>query len=160
MFIGSNRGTDYSAKHVSLTVDDPEYWAFSWAEMGLYDDVANVKAIKEETDAEKVFYLGYSQGTVQMFYGLAHREEDFYADNLHKVLLFAPCTICPEDGPESKWEDTLYSFPSVGVYDLYGPNFFPDEYSTVCTELGAESCSYASCYTCQGVAVQSESHWW
>ena len=160
VFVGSNRGTDYSAKHVSLTIDDPEYWAFSWAEMGLYDDVANVKAIKEETDAEKVFYLGYSQGTVQMFYGLAHREEDFYADNLHKVLLFAPCTICPEDGPESKWEDTLFSFPSVGVYDLYGPNFYPDEYDTVCTELGPESCSYASCDSCQGVSVQSESHWW
>jgi hypothetical protein len=29
-----------------LTVDDPEYWDFSWAEMGLYDDVDNIKAIK------------------------------------------------------------------------------------------------------------------
>ena len=48
--------------------------------MGRYDDVALIKAIKERSAAEKVFYLGYSQGTTQMFYGLTTElEEDFYA---------------------------------------------------------------------------------
>jgi len=40
--------------------------------MGLYDDTANIKMMKEVSGAEKVFYLGYSQGTIQMFYSLAH----------------------------------------------------------------------------------------
>ena len=89
-------------------MDQPEFWAWSWAEMGIYDDVANIKAIKEHSGAEKVFYLGWSQGTVQMFYALAHREEDDLVDNLYKFLAFAPCTICPVNGPESYWDETLF----------------------------------------------------
>ena len=62
VWIGSNRGTDYCQEHTSLTVDDPEFWAWSWAEMGIYDDVANILKIKELSGADKVFYIGYSQG--------------------------------------------------------------------------------------------------
>jgi len=72
--------------------------------MGIYDDVANIKTIKELSGAEKVFYLGYSQGTVQMFYALAHREEEFFKDSLHKFVALAPCTICPESAYYSYWE--------------------------------------------------------
>ena len=127
--------------------------------MGALDDVANIKAIKEQSGAEKIFYIGYSQGTVQMFYGLAKHEEDFFADNLYKFVAFAPCTICPEDGPESKWEDTLFSFPSIGVYDLYGPHWDRD-HTTICNQLGQQACDYATCDWCQPMSVQSESHWW
>mmetsp|Transcript_25766 Transcript_25766/g.32070 ORF Transcript_25766/g.32070 Transcript_25766/m.32070 type:complete len:117 (+) Transcript_25766:252-602(+) len=94
-----------------------------------------------------------------MFYGLAHREEDFYKDNLYKFLAFAPCTICPPDGPESYYEDTLYSIPSVGVHDLYGPHW-PRDFAKICSELGREACLYADCVTCKPVAVQAETHWW
>ena len=95
VWIGNNRGTDYSQEHVSLTTMDPEFWAFSWAEMGIYDDVANIKKMKEVSGADKVFYIGYSQGTIQMFYALAHKnlEEEFFADSLHKFVAFAPCTV-------------------------------------------------------------------
>ena len=64
VWVGNNRGTEYSQVHDKYTVDDKEFWAWSWAEMGIYDDVANIKAIKEHSGAEKVFYLGWSQGTV------------------------------------------------------------------------------------------------
>ena len=94
-----------------------------------------------------------------MFYGLAHREEEFFADALHKVVLLAPCTICPEAGPESYYEDTLFKFPSIGVYDLYGPHW-PRDFLKVCLDLGQEACAYADCVTCKPVSVQSESHWW
>lgn len=70
VYMASNRGTKYCQEHETLAVDDPDFWAFSWAEMGLGDDVANVKMIKERT-GKKVSYVGVSQGTVQMFYGLA-----------------------------------------------------------------------------------------
>ena len=61
--------------------------------MGLYDDTANIRMIKEKTGASKVFYIGYSQGTIQINYGLAHRESEFYADSLYKVVELAPCFI-------------------------------------------------------------------
>ena len=75
VWIGNNRGTEYSWDHETLSSkDDNEYWMFTWAEMGLYDDIANITMIKQQTGVDKVFYIGYSQGTIQMFYGLAHLE--------------------------------------------------------------------------------------
>ena len=74
-------------------VDEKEYWDFSWAEMGLYDDTANIRKMKEVTGEEKVFYIGYSQGTSQMFYALAHLEDSFFAEHLYKALMFAPCLL-------------------------------------------------------------------
>ena len=93
-----------------------------------------------------------------MFYALAHLEEDFLVDNLHKFVAFAPCTICPPDGDESYYMDSLYAYPTVGVYDLYGPNW-EAEYATVCDQLGDDACDYGNCDDCQPMAVQSETHW-
>ena len=61
--------------------------------MGLYDDKANIEMIKKEAKQDKIYYIGYSQGTVQMFYGLSHIEESFLQDNLIKFIALAPCSI-------------------------------------------------------------------
>lgn len=61
VFIANNRGTVYSQKHVKYdAASDGEYWEYTWADMGLYDDTANITAIKQLTGAQKVFYIGYS----------------------------------------------------------------------------------------------------
>ena len=143
VWIGNNRGTNYSQERTDdLKPTDEAYWNWSWAAMGIYDDVANIKAIKQQSGAEKVFYLGYSQGTVQMFYALAHLEDSFFVDNLYKFLAFAPCTISPKDGPESYWLDNLYDFQSIGVYGLYGDSARWDEdKAKICSQLSEEACS-------------------
>ena len=51
-------------------------------------------------------------------------------------------------------------FPEIGVHDLYGPNYFPKEHATICSELGVQACLYGSRYWFQPMAVQSEIHWW
>ena len=110
IWIGNNRGTNYSQRRTDgLTPEDKEFWDWSWSEMGLLDDKANIEAIKAQTGAEKIFYLGYSQGTVQMFYALAH-DDDWFSENLYKFLAFAPCTTCPADGTENYWLGNLYKF--------------------------------------------------
>jgi len=62
VFLASNRGTDYCRGHTSLdAAADPEYWNFSWAEMGLYDDKANIElAVSLNANFDKAFYIGYS----------------------------------------------------------------------------------------------------
>jgi len=69
--------------HKTLSKNDKAFWAWSWAEFGLYDDLSNILMMKKQSGADKVYYIGYSQGTTQMFYGLAHREDDF-VDHLAK----------------------------------------------------------------------------
>ena len=92
VWIGNNRGTKYSREHETLSaVDDNDYWMYTWADMGLYDDVANISMIRQRAGVDKMFYVGYSQGTIQMFYGLAHLESQFHAETLHKVVQLAPC---------------------------------------------------------------------
>ena len=126
VWIGSNRGTEYSRGHTSLAGGDPRYWAFSWAEMGIYDDVANIKKVKEVSGARKVFYIGYSQGTTQMFYALAHKnlEEEFFADSLHKFVALAPCTVSAQDVDGEDWYyDNLYKYRDAGIHSIGGPDW-------------------------------------
>lgn len=59
--------------------------------MGLYDDVANAKLIKKTADVDKIIYIGYSQGSIQMHYSLANLEDTFWEDSLYKVISLAPC---------------------------------------------------------------------
>jgi len=93
VWIGNNRGTMYSWGHKTLSVEDSAYWDWTWADMGMYDDKANIDAIKSATGEDKIFYIGYSQGTGQMHYGLSHDDEGYYGKNLHKVVHLAPCFV-------------------------------------------------------------------
>jgi len=74
VWIGNNRGTEYSQNHTTYDAAGAtaeEYWNFSWADMS-NDDKANIMAIQGITSEEKIHYIGYSQGTIQMHYALAH----------------------------------------------------------------------------------------
>ena len=61
VWMGNNRGTEYSrGNNLGLTTKDEKFWAFTYEEMGKYDDPANIKKIKEVTGKDKIFYMGYS----------------------------------------------------------------------------------------------------
>ena len=60
-----------------------------------------------------------------MFYGLAHREDDFFGDNLHKVIQLAPCyagepSICFDTECVTKTRDLA---AENGIYSTFGPNW-------------------------------------
>ena len=118
VWMGNNRGTEYSRGHTnsSMTIDTREFWAFSYEEMGLYDDTANIKKIKDETKEDKIFYIGYSQGTIQMFYGLIKKGKDI-SDSLHSYVALAPCTVAGDSGAsEEDFGSTLFKLDGMGIY--------------------------------------------
>ena len=47
VWLGNNRGVNDYSSHESLTVNDPEYWDFSFAEMGTFDVPAMINYITE-----------------------------------------------------------------------------------------------------------------
>ena len=47
VWMASNRGTKYCQEHETLDISSAEYWDFSWVEMGKYDDISNIKYVKE-----------------------------------------------------------------------------------------------------------------
>jgi len=60
VWLGNNRGTVFSYRHVNLTVHDKEYWNFSFNEMARYDVPTNVDFVLQKTGVEKITYLGHS----------------------------------------------------------------------------------------------------
>ena len=60
IWVTNSRGTVYSNEHVNLTVNDKEYWDFTYHEMGKYDVPANLQYIFNVTGANQVVYFGHS----------------------------------------------------------------------------------------------------
>ena len=158
--MGNNRGTEYSQVHETLTVDDDEFWMYDWAEMGQYDTVANVSKVKELTNMDKILYLGYSQGTTQMFYGLSKFEEDFYADSLLKFAAFAPCIRFDNFADEKIWEHSVFKYEGMGIYHEGGA-YQLENLKKICTHMPLHShCQHAARWIiAQPSSVQSSLHY-
>ena len=61
VWLGNNRGTNYSMSHKTLDPSkDPEYWNFTWEDMGKYDLPAMIDKIKDHSGSSKIFYIGKS----------------------------------------------------------------------------------------------------
>jgi len=59
--------------------------------MGQYDIPAVLEHIVQTTGNEKISYVGHSQGTTQMFYGLAEYQ-DYYKTRLNLFVALGPVT--------------------------------------------------------------------
>jgi lysosomal acid lipase/cholesteryl ester hydrolase len=76
VWLGNQRGTKYSLGHTSLNEKrDKAYWEFSWTEMGKHDAPAQVDFVRSQTASDKIAFIGHSQGTTQMFYGISDDQE-------------------------------------------------------------------------------------
>ena len=115
--------------HKTLSAkNDAAYWNFSWTDEGLYDNSANLRKIKEVSKVDKAFYIGYSIGTMQMFYGLAHREDSFFANSLYKVVQLAPCFVISNSDNLTKKSQTEIDkkMHDNGILAVFGPNWDKD----------------------------------
>ncbi|RZC66959.1 hypothetical protein C5167_010650 [Papaver somniferum] len=63
VWVGNVRGTHWSHGHVSLSVENMEFWDWSWQEMALYDLAEMIKYVHAITNS-KVLVAGHSQGTI------------------------------------------------------------------------------------------------
>ncbi len=71
VFLGNSRGNYYSRRHIRLSPKEKEFWEFSCVEMGRHDIPKMVDYALKLADAEKLCYIGHSQGTTQMFVALS-----------------------------------------------------------------------------------------
>ncbi|KAJ1668406.1 cholesterol esterase [Coemansia sp. RSA 1646] len=74
VWLGNSRGNKYSYKHLKLTPDDRRFWDFSIDEIATIDVPTTVDFILKETGAPNLTYIGFSQGTAQMFMALARNK--------------------------------------------------------------------------------------
>tara|TARA_B110000285_G_C14621085_1_gene379166 strand:+ start:75 stop:449 length:375 start_codon:yes stop_codon:yes gene_type:complete len=89
VWMGNNRGTRFSQTHTTLNKTDKAYWDFSWEEMGTKDTPAVIDYILQQTGADKINYIGHSEGTSQIMAGAALMPE-YYNSKLHLCVFYAP----------------------------------------------------------------------
>lgn len=80
VWMGNARGNVYSRKHLIYNPDGSpddrkKFWSFSWDEIGRYDLPATIDYVLNETNQEKLFYVGHSQGTTAFFVMCSERPE-------------------------------------------------------------------------------------
>lgn len=91
VWMGNARGTENSRKHKHLKPNglwQKEFWSFSWHEIGVYDMPAFIDYILEQTNHEKLTYVGFSQGTTTFFVMASMRPE--YNEKILEANLMAP----------------------------------------------------------------------
>lgn len=67
VWLSNNRGNEYGMNHTSLDPKDKKFWEWTWSEISEYDTPAIVDYVREQTQSDKVAYVGHSQGTAVMF---------------------------------------------------------------------------------------------
>ncbi|KAL0616104.1 Lipase member N, partial [Plecturocebus cupreus] len=75
VWLGNSRGNTWSRKHLKLSPQSPEYWAFSLDEMAKYDLSATINFIIEKTGQKQLYYVGHSQGTTIAFIAFSTNPE-------------------------------------------------------------------------------------
>ncbi|XP_043481797.1 uncharacterized protein LOC122510908 [Leptopilina heterotoma] len=91
VWLGNNRGNTYSQKHKTKLETSYDYWDFSWHEFGMHDLPAMIDYVLNKTGAEKLLYVGFSQGCTQLMVMGSLKPE--YNDKIEFAILFAPAVF-------------------------------------------------------------------
>jgi len=125
VWMGNTRGNQFSQGHTTLdpVKDAKEYWNFDWQEMGTKDLPASFDYVLKETNAEKLAYIGHSEGTTEMFYGLSE-DMDYFGDKVSVYIALAPVADLPNtEIPILKtlannYNTIYHAWEAFGIYQI------------------------------------------
>ena len=60
--MGNLRGNSYSRNHTVMSPSQFEFWNFTFDDMGRYDVPASLNFLTNNTDHDKIIYIGHSMG--------------------------------------------------------------------------------------------------
>ncbi len=128
VWLGNNRGNIYSKEHVKSSHSWKEmsgrFWDFSFDDMGKYDFPTMVDYVCDVAGVEQIFYVGHSQGALQLF--LKATEDVGYVNkHIRAFVGFAPAVFIhhipgafEQFIARSSFLDFLYNhkFKNLGVF--------------------------------------------
>lgn len=88
VWLGNARGNIYSRNNTRISLQHPNFWTFSWHEIGAYDLPAMIDYILGETGESGVHYVGHSQGCTVFFVMGSSRPE--YNAKINTAHMLAP----------------------------------------------------------------------
>uniref|UniRef100_A0A8C6XA06 Partial AB-hydrolase lipase domain-containing protein n=1 Tax=Naja naja TaxID=35670 RepID=A0A8C6XA06_NAJNA len=138
VWLGNSRGTSMSQRHQTFSVDQEEFWNFSFHEMAMYDLPATINFILKKTKQKQLYYVGYSQGaTIGMIKWKTFSLSLFYS-SLSPSL--SPSLFLSPTSPSPSWyfmkKLCTISFMHKLCTKLM---FFPDTYNTTNLNMVSKS---------------------
>lgn len=111
----NTRGNQYSRKHKRFHRYQPEFWNFSFHELGIYDLPAAIDYILSRSKGfEQLHYIGHSQGTTSFF--VMGSERPIYMKKIKLMQALAPVTTWYNNGNPIARTFAKYIRPlSVGI---------------------------------------------
>ena len=88
--------------------------------MGAFDVPAMLDKVTEVSESDKVSWIGYSQGTSQLFYSLAS-DEGRISDKLDRAIMLAPCLYTKPWNDAAAHSKLFGAMRHEGVYLLNDP---------------------------------------
>lgn len=88
VWLGNQRGNEYSQQHASIDEQETDFWNFSFHELGYYDLAGMIDYMLKQTNNTAIHYVGYSQGTTVLMVLLSSRPE--YQIKIKSANLMAP----------------------------------------------------------------------
>uniref|UniRef100_A0A182LZN3 Lipase n=1 Tax=Anopheles culicifacies TaxID=139723 RepID=A0A182LZN3_9DIPT len=122
VWLADMRGNRYSQRHTRLNSSSPEYWDFTWHEMGYYDLPAVIDYILQLTGARQLDYIGHSQGTTVFFVMASSRPE--YNEKIAHMYALSPA-VCLKRvrSPPVRWL-LQHVFALKDLFDAFGVQQF------------------------------------
>ncbi|XP_050684281.1 lipase 1-like [Leptidea sinapis] len=124
VWMGNARGNRHSLNHIYLNSHQPEFWNFTWHEIGIYDVPVLVDHVLEATNSKSLIYIGHSQGTTT-FYVMASMKPQ-YNEKISLMISLSSVAYCTNIKSLplrllSDFVDEFYALlMKIGVYDLFG----------------------------------------
>ncbi|XP_061491390.1 lipase member M-like isoform X2 [Rhineura floridana] len=119
VWILNNRGTTWSRRHKNLSVDQEEFWNFSFHEMGIYDIPATINFILQKTQQDGLYYIGHSQGGAIGLVAFSSMPQ--LAEKVKLFMGLAPAyTIVDTKGPLK----VILSLPEETIRHIWGKKEF------------------------------------
>ncbi|XP_074041307.1 lysosomal acid lipase/cholesteryl ester hydrolase [Leptinotarsa decemlineata] len=124
VWIPSFRASQYSLRHKTLTINDDDFWKFSFYELGVYDLSALSKFVKKTT-GRKALYVGYSTGSTASYVYASHSPREA-KENLQGIISFSPAAYVKDMKSLFRYLLPLVPFIRPLVYQFGHGGLFPD----------------------------------
>jgi lysosomal acid lipase/cholesteryl ester hydrolase len=121
VWLANARGSKYSSKHDHLKASDKKYWEFSMDDYATMDVPAVVDYILDKTGSKHVSYVGFSQGSAQVFAALSLCED--LNHKINHVFALAPA-MKPKQIKNEYIVKLLEKYGPNVIYSLFGRKAF------------------------------------